>query len=129
MKTPTVIIAIALFVACIVPASAQPLNPVERRALKEYRIAGLKTSIPFHMALMDSPRFQWGQFDTRFLESHTAPPLAAAQEHERLAAIVAAMLHHERGLRNIAISHGVEGEQGQSTWRRSALLTGMRALL
>lgn len=36
MKTPTVIIAIALFVACIVPASAQPLNPVERRALKEY---------------------------------------------------------------------------------------------
>ncbi|NUQ37908.1 MAG: acetyl-CoA carboxylase biotin carboxylase subunit [Caldilineales bacterium] len=100
-----------------------------RRALKEYRIAGLKTSIPFHMALMDSPRFQWGQFDTRFLESHTAPPLAAAQEHERLAAIVAAMLHHERGLRNIAISHGVEGEQGQSTWRRSALLTGMRALL
>lgn len=100
-----------------------------RRALNEYRIAGIKTSVPFHRALMDTPRFQWGQFNTRFLETHTAPPVHNIEEQKRLAAIVGAMLHHEGGLRSINISHGAELEQGQSTWRRSALLAGVSPLL
>ncbi|MCP4165369.1 MAG: acetyl-CoA carboxylase biotin carboxylase subunit [Chloroflexi bacterium] len=100
-----------------------------RRALSEYRIAGIKSSVPFHLSLMDTPRFQWGQFDTRFLESHTAPPVQNIEEQKRLAAIVGAMLHHEGGVRSINISHGEELEHGQSTWRRSALLGGMRPLL
>ncbi|RME82956.1 MAG: acetyl-CoA carboxylase biotin carboxylase subunit [Caldilineae bacterium] len=100
-----------------------------RRALQEYRIAGVKTSIPFHQALMDTPRFQWGQFDTTFLETHTAPPVQDIEEHKRLVAIVGALLMHERGLRSISISHGTETEQGQSTWRRAALLAGVRTLI
>ncbi|MCO6450382.1 MAG: acetyl-CoA carboxylase biotin carboxylase subunit [Caldilineales bacterium] len=99
-----------------------------RRALSEYRIAGVKTSIPFHLALMDSPRFQWGQFDTKFLETHTPITPGDLEQQQRLAAIVGAMLHHEGGLRALAISHGDQGEHGQSSWRRSALLTGMRSL-
>lgn len=99
-----------------------------RRALSEYRIGGIKTSIPFHMGLMDSPRFQWGQFDTKFLDSY-APTWTQAQDEEaRLAALVGAMLAHERGLRAIAISHGAE-QGAASAWRRSALLSGMRALV
>ena len=38
-----------------------------RRALNEYRIGGIKTSIPFHQEIMDSPEFIWGTFDTGFL--------------------------------------------------------------
>ena len=100
-----------------------------RRALSEYRIAGVKTSIPFHLALMDTPRFQWGQFDTKFLETHTAPVVQDIDKERRLAAIVGAMLLHERGLRSINISHGDDAADGPSAWRRSALLTGMRSLL
>ncbi|HEY53457.1 MAG TPA: acetyl-CoA carboxylase biotin carboxylase subunit [Caldilineae bacterium] len=100
-----------------------------RRALSEYRIAGVKTSIPFHLALMDTPRFQWGQFDTAFLETHVAPEVQDIDKQRRLAAIVGAMLLHERGLRSINISHGDDAADGPSAWRRSALLLGMRSLL
>ncbi len=98
-----------------------------RRALSEYRIAGIKTSIPFHIGLMDSPRFQWGQFDTQFLNSYTPLSTPEAEEDERLAAIVGAMLAHERGLRALAISHGAE-TGSVSAWRRAALLAGVRTL-
>ncbi len=40
-----------------------------RRALNEFVIEGVHTTIPFHQQLMDDPHFQAGTFDTRFLES------------------------------------------------------------
>ncbi|NOZ50993.1 MAG: acetyl-CoA carboxylase biotin carboxylase subunit [Chloroflexi bacterium] len=100
-----------------------------RRALSEYRIAGIKTTIPFHLALMDNPRFQWGQIDTNFLDTHTPVTHPDIEQQQKQAALVAAMLRHERGLRAINISHGAELEHGQSAWRRSALLNGLRSLL
>ena len=39
-----------------------------RRALKEFVIGGIKTTIPFHIKLMDDPAFQKGEFTTKFLE-------------------------------------------------------------
>ncbi|NOX61578.1 MAG: acetyl-CoA carboxylase biotin carboxylase subunit [Chloroflexi bacterium] len=99
-----------------------------RRALSEYRIAGIKTSIPFHRTLMDSPRFQWGQFDTKFLDDYTPLPSGDHAHYQRLAAVVAAMLMHERGLRAINISHGATQDAGASAWRRAALLAGLRVL-
>ncbi len=39
-----------------------------RRALDEFVVEGVKTTIPFHRQLMDDPRFQAGDFDTTFLE-------------------------------------------------------------
>ena len=40
-----------------------------RRALDEFVIEGVKTTIPFHRQLMDDPNFQAGTFDTKFLET------------------------------------------------------------
>jgi acetyl-CoA carboxylase biotin carboxylase subunit len=40
-----------------------------RRALSEYVIEGVKTTIPFHLQLMEDPRFRSGDFNTKFLES------------------------------------------------------------
>ena len=37
------------------------------RALSEYRITGLKTTIPFSMWVMNHPSFRSGKFDTRFI--------------------------------------------------------------
>ena len=40
-----------------------------KRALQETVIDGIKTTIPFHVRLMDDPVFQSGMFTTKFLES------------------------------------------------------------
>jgi len=40
-----------------------------KRALEEFVIEGIKTTIPFHIKLMDDPGFQSGKFTTAFLES------------------------------------------------------------
>ncbi|MFN3589844.1 MAG: acetyl-CoA carboxylase biotin carboxylase subunit [Spirosomataceae bacterium] len=40
-----------------------------KRALQEFYIEGIKTTIPFHLKLMDDPQFQSGIFTTKFLES------------------------------------------------------------
>ena len=39
------------------------------RALSEYVIEGIKTTIPFHLQLMKDERFRSGNFNTKFLES------------------------------------------------------------
>jgi acetyl-CoA carboxylase biotin carboxylase subunit len=38
------------------------------RALSEYVIEGIKTTIPFHQQLMRNESFQSGNFNTKFLE-------------------------------------------------------------
>lgn len=40
-----------------------------KRALQEFYIEGIKTTIPFHLKLMDDEQFQSGIFTTSFLES------------------------------------------------------------
>jgi acetyl-CoA carboxylase biotin carboxylase subunit len=40
-----------------------------KRALQEFVIEGIKTTIPFHIRLMDDPTFKSGQFTTAFLET------------------------------------------------------------
>jgi acetyl-CoA carboxylase, biotin carboxylase subunit len=39
-----------------------------KRALQEFVIEGIKTTIPFHIKLMDDPGFKSGQFTTAFLD-------------------------------------------------------------
>ncbi|MDF7819774.1 acetyl-CoA carboxylase biotin carboxylase subunit [Runella sp. MFBS21] len=40
-----------------------------KRALQEFVIEGIKTTIPFHIRLMDDPGFQSGNFTTKYLET------------------------------------------------------------
>ena len=39
-----------------------------KRALSEFIIEGIKTTIPFHLKVLEDPRFMSGNFDTSFLE-------------------------------------------------------------
>jgi acetyl-CoA carboxylase biotin carboxylase subunit len=39
-----------------------------KRAMQEFIIEGVKTTIPFHIALMDNEAFRKGQYDTGLLE-------------------------------------------------------------
>ncbi len=40
-----------------------------KRALQEFVIEGIETTIPFHIKLMDDPKFRSGNFTTAFMES------------------------------------------------------------
>jgi acetyl-CoA carboxylase biotin carboxylase subunit len=40
-----------------------------QRALSEYVIEGIKTTIPFHLRLMQNEEFRKGNYTTKFLES------------------------------------------------------------
>ena len=55
-----------------------------RRALDEYRIEGVRTTIPFHRRVVRHPAFVAGDMDTSFIETHrdaliAAPPVPAAE--------------------------------------------------
>jgi acetyl-CoA carboxylase biotin carboxylase subunit len=94
-----------------------------RRALREYTIAGLRTTIPFHRFVMDSPRFQRGEFSTDFIaeEWHGAMPAAAdedAVDSEYIAALAAAMVAVDSAGASQR-RHGISADRarGGSRWR------------
>ena len=39
-----------------------------KRALDEFIIEGIKTTIPFHRQLMDNPKYIEGKYTTKFME-------------------------------------------------------------
>ena len=41
-----------------------------RRALEEFKIEGIKTTIPFHQKVLESEKFIEGDFDTSFIDQH-----------------------------------------------------------
>ncbi len=67
-----------------------------RRALEEYRIVGVRTNIPFHQTLMDSPRFMGGQYDTRFVEERFALQEGRDPETVEIAAVLATLAAHQQ---------------------------------
>ena len=98
-----------------------------RRALSEYRIGGIRTSIPFHQAIMESTEFIWGTFDTGFLSRRefTRTGMDTAQ-NERVAAVAAAMLAHEAGRQAVHIGTAAGGASSQgSAWKRAGRIYAM----
>jgi len=41
-----------------------------KRALSEFVVEGIHTTIPFHLKLLNHEKFVEGQFNTKFLETH-----------------------------------------------------------
>jgi acetyl-CoA carboxylase biotin carboxylase subunit len=90
-----------------------------RRALNEYRIGGIKTSIPFHQEIMDSTEFIWGTFDTGFINRRQLmAPEHNIPEHERIAAITAVLIAHEEGRRAVHIGDSPGVARRENIWKR-----------
>jgi acetyl-CoA carboxylase biotin carboxylase subunit len=89
-----------------------------RRALEEYRIIGVKTNIPFHQALLDSPRFMAGLFDTRFVEERFALNGEAdgADHYPDMAAIFATLMEHQSSQRAAQIMQPVGRAASRWKW-------------
>jgi acetyl-CoA carboxylase, biotin carboxylase subunit len=57
-------------IAKLITVGATRINAIERmrRALGEYYITGIKTTVPFHAAIMRNGEFRDGNYDTSFIE-------------------------------------------------------------
>lgn len=62
-----------------------------RRALAEYTIRGVKTSIPFHLLVMAHPSFVNGDYDTTFIDKVLGKIVYEKHNHE--VAAIASVLH------------------------------------
>ena len=48
-----------------------------KRALDEFVVEGVKTTIPFHLQLMDDPNYLAGNYTTKFMEDFQMKPQVA----------------------------------------------------
>ncbi len=69
-----------------------------KRALSEYLIQGVETSIPFCKMVMQHEKFINGDFDTHFVEkeflNHLDELSTPSKEEEKIAVIAATLFHH-----------------------------------
>jgi acetyl-CoA carboxylase biotin carboxylase subunit len=88
-----------------------------RRALEEYRLLGVKTTIPFHQRILDSHRFMAGHFDTRFIEERFS--LQEMEEglptHADIAAIMATLVAHQQTQHAAQLVQ--RGKRDTSNWK------------
>ncbi len=109
------------------PERAQAIERMTR-ALAEYEVGGVKTTIPFFQWMLRHPDFVAGRVDTGFLDAVLQDPergsfVEVTENAEDLAVIAAAVwtvLGRDEG--------GAEspGKADTTTWRRAARLEGLR---
>ncbi|GIV78765.1 acetyl-CoA carboxylase biotin carboxylase subunit [Litorilinea aerophila] len=99
-----------------------------RRALNEYRIGGIKTSIPFHQSIMDNTEFIWGTFDTGFLDRlRLNREMRRAKEYEKIAAVAAALVAHEEGRKAVHIGNA-QADSRRNLWKQAGRIRAVRGL-
>jgi acetyl-CoA carboxylase biotin carboxylase subunit len=98
-----------------------------RRVLSEYRVVGVKTTVPFFQWLVDQPEFVDARFDTTYLDrvlaGRNGEPFVSPDENDQedavVAAAIAAWLRTHRAVAATA-------PDGASAWRAAARRDGLR---
>ena len=98
------------------------------RALGEYEVRGIKTSIPFFRWLLDDDDFRRGRFDTTFLDRELArrngqPFVTVPEDAEHVALLAAAIHAYERAAAGAAKESGRQPSRG---WALKGRLDGLR---
>jgi acetyl-CoA carboxylase biotin carboxylase subunit len=97
-----------------------------RRALAEYEVTGIQTTIPFFQWLLEDTDFLAGRFDTSFIDRKLAarngkPLREASDEDQELAAVAVA-------LSQLASPPAVDAfERPRSRWKDDGRFDGLRA--
>jgi acetyl-CoA carboxylase biotin carboxylase subunit len=93
------------------------------RALEEYVIEGIETTIPFHMWVMRDPHFRSGTFDTSYIDKHYVGN--ATRARRQVPAEVAIIAASISALENRAPKR-METAGSGSRWREVARREGIR---
>ena len=98
-----------------------------RRVLAEYRVVGVRTTVPFFQWLVDQPEFAEARFDTTYLDRILAdrkgqPFVAPTPDDEEDAVVAAAISAWYRTHRAVASA----SLDASSAWRQTARREGLR---
>jgi acetyl/propionyl-CoA carboxylase alpha subunit len=88
-----------------------------RGALRETRIVGIPTSLPFHTWIMDHEAFRSGDYDTSFLADGFSLPKSSGEQHRHLAAVVATLLSHERRQKAGVAATPCDDDDSDAPWK------------
>jgi acetyl-CoA carboxylase biotin carboxylase subunit len=93
-----------------------------QRALSEYAVKGIKTTISFHARMLKNPRFISGDFDTNFIDREFQPQdEARVKPNEDIALVAAAIKAYRRDKEKAQkmLGGGAAGGEDRSQWKSS----------
>ena len=96
--------------------------------LKEFRISGIKTDLPFLTQILQSDSFMKANFDTTYLDHHQPTLLKNAKNnHGKLIAIaLAKMLHEEQTVSKAESTSFSTLQNSFNPWRMAAVQEQVR---
>ena len=88
------------------------------RALREYKILGIKTTIPFHLRVLHNATFLKGNYDTTFIDTKfDKEDLKRRQNSDPTVAVIAAALKHYEEEKEAAARATTVPLVGESLWK------------
>lgn len=88
------------------------------RALREYKILGIKTTIPFHQRVLKNAAFLKGEYDTTFIDTRfDKEDLKRRQNTDPTVAVIAAALKHYEEEKEAASRATTLPVVGDSLWK------------
>ncbi len=110
---------------CVWAATREAAVDRMRRALSEYVVAGVRTNIPFHLAVMNNSAFIAGTYDTGFIDAHRDELLTSGTTGDSATAIAVgaalAQAFEDRGRAPAAAPRQQSSNATMSGWRLGAL--------
>ena len=101
------------------------------RALVEYQVLGIRTTIPFFVWLMRQPDYRDGRYDTTWLDRLMADRRGATfnelDDNDRQLVTIAAAIDAYRRARASAGTGGDAGSAAPSTWQRIGRIEALRS--
>jgi acetyl-CoA carboxylase biotin carboxylase subunit len=88
-----------------------------RRALSEYLIEGVATTIPFHKWIMRQPAFHKGEIDATFIDRKFSRAVPEKRPGYEEAAIIAAALDVFQTSKKVFIPDAVKAAASSGAWR------------
>ncbi len=92
------------------------------RAINEYEITGLETTLGFCRFVMEHEAFRSGNFDTKFVEKYFKPEALKgepANDEMIVAVALSAILQDEK--KNKPVLNGTSQESNVSLWKKNRL--------
>ena len=99
-----------------------------QRALREYRVEGIKTNLQFFMEVLNDPEFRNGEFDTGFIEKWRArrtPPASPTQVERDLAMLSALLVDFDRNKSAVSGTSTADVSL-ESLWKRTGRQRSLR---
>jgi len=89
-----------------------------RRALREYKILGIKTTIPFHQRVLENSTFLAGNYDTTFIDKKfNKEELKRSKDSDPTVAVIAAVLKHYEEEKEATARATTVPLVGESLWK------------